>query len=302
MESIKLIPLEEELKRNPELNLSDIKSLREWLNKQPHLPPMTDSELALFLHSNYYRLEPTKSTIDTFYSVRTHVPEFFDSRDPLNDPGLEQIMKVVLNMPLERSTKDGYRVIYGALQDFDASHYDYTLNMKLFAMVMDLWLYTEGTTKGQVIIIDLKGLVMGHLAHFSPMALKKFLYYLQEGLPVRLKGFHFFNTNPVMDLLMNIMRPFMKKELLDVLHLHQKVEGIEAFNIPVDILPNESGGKAGPQRELFAIEADKLRQHRDWFLQDEKTKRVDESKRPGKAKSANDLFGVEGSFKKLEID
>ena len=86
------------------------------------------------------------------------------------------------------------------------------------------------------------------------------------------------------------------------LHLHQRVESIEDFNIPVKILPNESGGVAGTQKELFAEEMKKLEQHREWFLQDEQTQRVDESKRPGKAKSATDLFGVEGSFKKLEID
>lgn len=119
-------------------------------------------------------------------------------------------------MPLERPTRDGYNVIYGALSDFDPSHYDYTMNMKLFTMVLDLWLYTKGTMKGHVIIVDLKGLVMGHVARFSPMALKRFLFYLQEGLPVRLKGFHFVNTNSAMDILMNIMRPFMKKELLDI--------------------------------------------------------------------------------------
>lgn len=70
----------------------------------------------------------------------------------------------------------------------------------------------------------------------------------------------------------------------------------------MDILPNESGGKAGPQKELFAKQLKRMEEHRDWFIQEEKTQRIDESKRPGKAKSASDLFGVEGSFKKLEID
>lgn len=95
MTSIKLVSFEEELKKNPELKEADIQTLREWCEKQPHLPKISDSELALFLHSNYYRLEPTKTSIDTFFTVRTHVPEFFCSRDPNNNKELKKAIGTV---------------------------------------------------------------------------------------------------------------------------------------------------------------------------------------------------------------
>jgi hypothetical protein len=83
--------------------------------------------------------------------------------------------------------------------------------------------------------------------------------------------------------------------------MHSTTETLEKF-VPLEVLPNEAGGQAGPIQELNNKEVKELEDHAAWFKEEEATKRVDESLRPGKAKTATDLFGVEGSFKKLEID
>jgi hypothetical protein len=44
-----------------------------------------------------------------------------------------------------------------------------------------------------------------------------------------------------------------------------------------------------------------LEHYRDWFKEEEAF-RVDESKRLGRPNNSGEIFGMEGSFKKLDID
>lgn len=91
----KPVAYEDELRRNPDMKDEEIQMLKDWHKKQPHLPKMSDAELALFFHSNFYRLEPTKVCIDTYFTVRTHVPEFFSNRDPLGPKDLRKAFQTV---------------------------------------------------------------------------------------------------------------------------------------------------------------------------------------------------------------
>ena len=46
----------------------------------------------------------------------------------------------------------------------------------------------------------------------------------------------------------------------------------------------------------------KAEENRDFLMESEKNLRVDESRRLGKAKTVQDIFGIEGSFRKLTVD
>lgn len=95
MSSTKYITLEEELKKNPEIKLSDIQILGEWCEKQPHLSEIQNVELVLFLHSNYYRIKPAKEMIENYYTYRIHAPELFSNKDMLDAKRLRDIFKVL---------------------------------------------------------------------------------------------------------------------------------------------------------------------------------------------------------------
>lgn len=117
---------------------------------------------------------------------------------------------------LPMTTKEGYKIILSRLIDYEPTHFVYTDIMKHHCMVVDMLLYREGTAKGHIIIVDMDGVTFAHAGRLNPIAIKNFLYYLQEAVPLRLKGLHFINTNAVMDIILAMMKPFMKKELMEV--------------------------------------------------------------------------------------
>lgn len=99
----------------------------------------------------------------------------------------------------------------------------------------------------------MEGVQFGHVARIGIMTVKHYLYYLQEALPFRLKGLHMINVSPVVDKIVFLMKPFMKKELWDIFHLHSTMESVHEF-IDADVFPSDyEGGKAACIKELHGI-------------------------------------------------
>lgn len=59
---------------------------------------------------------------------------------------------------------------------------------------------------------------------------------------MKIKSIHFINIPRLMDKIMSLIRPFLKKELLDNIHIHQPGSGTIKSIIPIENLPKELGG------------------------------------------------------------
>jgi hypothetical protein len=80
---------------------------------------------------------------------------------------------------LPELTPEGYVVFYCRLLDFEPSHILYEWCAKLFMMISDLVEREKGSLPGVVIVVDMEGLVFGHLSRVTLTDIKYSIQYLQ---------------------------------------------------------------------------------------------------------------------------
>ncbi|XP_063896561.1 clavesin-1 [Helicoverpa armigera] len=299
---VQQFPLAEEYKKKNQISPEDIKKFRDWVDTQPHLPGelITDLDLILTYHCCNRSSEVSKQVLDLHYTLKTLFTNFF--KDRIVDDKILKTMSYYVLAPLETRGYDGSAIFFCRLLDYDAKNFVFADAIRACLMLVDLWQYEEGTWPGFMIIIDLDHCTLSHIARLDLQSVQQFLYFLQEAMLLKIKSLHFLNAPSFMDKLMMILRPFMKKELLDMLSIHQTgSKTIEKF-MPIEGLPKGAGGQYKSLEQIRDDNITKMKNSKQFFVEENK-KRVVEDKRPGKPKTISDIFGgVEGSFKKLDID
>lgn len=189
-------------------------------------------------------------------------------------------------------------------------------------MVTDVWFAQDDLRQGYVCAIDMKNCTLMHLTRVNVIALKKFMFYiqarltlslgictfdrksnhLQEALPVRLKAIHFINTVSFMDKVLALMKPFTKKELMNMIQLHPTMDTFIDKCVPRTAMPDEYGGSAGAAEKMRENAYKRMQANARFFEEEELSKRVNEKLRQGKPHGDGDIFGLDGSFKQLSFD
>ncbi|XP_049784798.1 retinol-binding protein pinta-like isoform X2 [Schistocerca cancellata] len=240
-----------------------VSSLRSWLLAQPHLPHLIDDgRLERMYISCKCSIEKSKKMLDAYYTLKNRFPELLLNRDPLGDD-IQDIIKYVTLVIMPRLTEDGHRVT--CLTDIcpDATNMEMFMVSKLKLMATE-YILSFDYSIGYIIIMDMKNLSAAHVMKIG-----------------------------VRDI----------RALETIVRIHVHLPGSQELfkHVDRDLVPNEMGGTGGASRDLMAGLMDRMVALRDWYREEDKHV-VDETRRPADSQYDYELFGVDGSFKKLQVD
>lgn len=256
--------LDGELRTSEAISAADVAALRSWCREEGVLPDVSDYLLVAFLHSCRGDLEHAKTVVGVYASVRSRTPEVFTERS-FHCEEVQRAKGIGYFCVLPKKTPEGFRVIVQALRNPDPTHFVYSSSSKAQFLTMDAAVLAEPSAEGYVCLFDMKGVQLSHMWAWGIRLPRKIFKYLQEGLPLRMQRIHFVNTTPLMDRIMKMLRPFIKKEMASIFQFHTAEEesGLHDF-IPKDCLPVNYGGFLPPLEELqeytdmFLAEVDPL--------------------------------------------
>ncbi|ETN68021.1 SEC14 [Anopheles darlingi] len=285
----------------------ELEMIRTWIKQSGHIRGRMDDQFLLgFLRACKHSLERVKEKLDTYYTIRSVLPEVMRKRDPL-DPFLRKVIRMGVSVPLPKTVKpDDPKIMLIRADAFDGDVCDFPDILKVFTMIGDILLRDDDQMVicGQAAIIDFGHSSSGHLFNFNLSFLRKASILNQQGSPLRQKGFHFINTPKGFDLVLNIFKGLMteKNRNRTIISHGSSLESLHKY-FPKSILPTELGGELGPVQQFVDEWEQRLIDNRAYLVEEELLG-VDESKRRNTNPLAEekDLFGTAGTFRKLEFD
>lgn len=233
-----------ELGETPEVKERSLALLRQLIAGDECLDcPADDDFLVKYLRCRKYRVEDAFKVIGNYFRVKQRLPDVFTNLSPCGIPYREIIVENRLIMISKLRDPHGRAVAMMKLGAWNTGICSLT-DLLRAALVMAEWTLENKETqiRGVVGVFDLKGFRISHLAHFTPLFLKRLAHIVEDCYPSRLKAVYVLNNPYICELLYAMVKPLLKSKLAQRFHFAgrdlSKLHGI----LPSECIPAEFGG------------------------------------------------------------
>ncbi|KAF7259908.1 hypothetical protein EG68_02834 [Paragonimus skrjabini miyazakii] len=308
-----LYKAQKELHEKPSHVQAHITSLRRWVASMPHLKcPDDDRVYKAFLRHSKYEHSRAQAKMDNFATLRTSElapSSIWFKRPRKTDPSLQTYLRMGIHCPAG-FLEDGTFLLIVRMGKWDAEMLSKDDLFRFATLQIDRLIQDPRIQIcGLHLLFDLSGVGSTHITKMNPKKTgKEILKLLQEGYPIRIKSFIYYNEPALMDFLLKIMTHWLKPKLKDRIirvkddigKAQGKIPGLKA------VLPREYDGDNRSIEEIIddmnTVFFNEYDHPRIWDRMC-----VNESKRPDAAKHfmaeykdySERSMGIPGTYVKL---
>ncbi|CAH1129723.1 unnamed protein product [Ceutorhynchus assimilis] len=285
---------EDKLKHNERL-------IQEWIDCQKHFPKNIDPGLIRgTLRGHKHILERTKQKLEQHLAARHLYPEIFGNRSPF-EKEIVQAMDVVNIAIVPRLSPTGRIIVLLNLNRYDPSEFNYQNVVKLFFMLYELLISSDTLYSGEIAIFDASNLTPGHIAKWFGPFFKTVMIILKEAYAVRLKELYIINAPHIMSKMVSAIKPLLHSKVRNSIYILDNSQPV-LDKLGPDYLPSDFGGNLKSIRQLSLDYYDVLNDNAKRFEDQEDVKIIGIPEKVYTKLYMQDQIGIEGSFRKLEID
>ncbi|KAG9437698.1 clavesin-2 [Apis mellifera carnica] len=237
--------------------------------------------------------------LERYLTIRQMYPNWFQNLD-IEDRDIEAIIDAGYLIPLMERDRHGRRVILSCAGRFDPYKYTSAQMARAHSLVVEALMDDEeNQVRGYTHINDESGLTMGHLSAWSLTDIRNMLRCIQNSTPMRHKETHFVNIPTCAIKIIEFGISLLNDKLKNRILVHKSLDELKSAIDP-SILPKEYGGEI-PLSEMIANFKKTLKEQRN------RIKNLDDmyieiSSTDCQYVSNDDLCGISGFFRKLEVD
>ncbi|XP_078042924.1 clavesin-2 [Augochlora pura] len=310
----------DELREDKNTRDQALEQIRNWIKMNPRIEnSRLDGQFLLrFLRSKKFNVPMAEEAIERYLLLRQVYHPAFNNLDS-TEPTMEELLTLGYLFAAPGRDKKGRRLVIARPGVFDPHKYTNADMCRIHALTYETLMEDEESqVRGFVHFADGAGVSFPHLTLFTPKEAVRIVKNGERTIPMRHKEVHAINTHASVKFALDFGLTLISDKIRKRVKIYTSLEDAVNQKMDTSLLPKEYGGTM-PMKKMIELWRKELLDMRPTLLSHDKMRvRLElysEKAREGAVSalkhgfgcsdigsSDSNMYGITGSFRKLEVD